>query len=307
MKLLQNKPAQAGAVGIVLVALAVIVLAILLMFSISSLFTTDDSSSDDKKSHSANFIENLTSFVNTPSPSSGCPVTSGPDLDNDKIIDQCDNCPDHYNPEQLDIDLDGIGDNCDDFIDRQFGSGGGDDDDNDKEEDEEEEIECSFDEECGEDGFTGELFCTGEDVTQEFIDFTCQNPGTEDSVCNNETTVELIEECSFDCSEGECIGECETNQDCGTDGPVGELFCSDKDVMQSFEIFTCNDAGTPNSYCSSELLDQISETCEDLCIGGSCVDVECFDNEDCDDSNPETEDICHSPGLPESFCTNEPI
>jgi alpha-tubulin suppressor-like RCC1 family protein/chitodextrinase len=36
-----------------------------------------------------------------------------PDLDNDGMPDDCDNCPNTYNPDQKDIDIDGIGDACD--------------------------------------------------------------------------------------------------------------------------------------------------------------------------------------------------
>lgn len=36
------------------------------------------------------------------------------DLDEDGILDSVDNCPNTYNPNQLDIDNDGVGDSCDD-------------------------------------------------------------------------------------------------------------------------------------------------------------------------------------------------
>ena len=36
-----------------------------------------------------------------------------PDLDNDGVLDNIDNCVDIYNPEQSDTDLDNIGDECD--------------------------------------------------------------------------------------------------------------------------------------------------------------------------------------------------
>ena len=35
------------------------------------------------------------------------------DIDIDNICDEIDNCPDTYNPNQDDFDLDGIGDSCD--------------------------------------------------------------------------------------------------------------------------------------------------------------------------------------------------
>ncbi|MBK7427322.1 MAG: thrombospondin type 3 repeat-containing protein [Saprospiraceae bacterium] len=39
-----------------------------------------------------------------------------PDADGDGIIDNADNCPDNYNPYQLDTDSDGLGDACDNCI-----------------------------------------------------------------------------------------------------------------------------------------------------------------------------------------------
>ncbi|MBU0760240.1 MAG: hypothetical protein KJ600_03530 [Nanoarchaeota archaeon] len=147
-----------------------------------------------------------------------------------------------------------------------------------------------------------EPFCQDTDVYQTETSYTCEN-GVLAHCVANETTV-LVEQCSHDCFDGECIGQCETNSDCGTDSPVGELFCSDKNVSQLFEIFTCINPTTPDSSCSSEIVEQTIETCEDICLNGVCVDVECFVNSDCDDANESTQDICHNPGTAESFCTN---
>uniref|UniRef100_UPI004047E191 thrombospondin type 3 repeat-containing protein n=1 Tax=Algoriphagus sp. TaxID=1872435 RepID=UPI004047E191 len=40
------------------------------------------------------------------------------DTDNDGVVDAFDNCPNTFNPDQLDTDKDGIGDVCDNFLDR---------------------------------------------------------------------------------------------------------------------------------------------------------------------------------------------
>ena len=37
---------------------------------------------------------------------------AGPDADGDGVADHCDNCPDDYNPDQIDTDGDGVGDAC---------------------------------------------------------------------------------------------------------------------------------------------------------------------------------------------------
>jgi len=164
--------------------------------------------------------------------------------------------------------------------------------------------ECEVDEDCADPEY-GDSFCQDGDVYQVVTSYTCNDEVLAECVPNEE--IVLVEECPFDCFAGECIGECEVDSDCGTDGPVGDLFCSEKNVTQLYEIFTCNDAGTPQAFCSSDTIDQTVETCEDLCLSGQCEEVECFDDSECDDVNASTEDVCHEPGTPESFCTNEPI
>ncbi|MDT8396926.1 MAG: hypothetical protein RRA32_10885, partial [bacterium] len=45
-------------------------------------------------------------------------VTSGLDFDGDRYGDECDNCPQDINPDQVDVDIDGRGDICDPCDDR---------------------------------------------------------------------------------------------------------------------------------------------------------------------------------------------
>ena len=47
-----------------------------------------------------------------------------PDADEDGVVDADDNCPNAYNPEQIDTDRDGIGDRCDEPSNATGGTGG---------------------------------------------------------------------------------------------------------------------------------------------------------------------------------------
>jgi hypothetical protein len=55
---------------------------------------------------------NLFAFVEPPPPRPPAPPPPPPDRDKDGVPDFRDNCPDKYNPDQADIDHNGIGDAC---------------------------------------------------------------------------------------------------------------------------------------------------------------------------------------------------
>jgi len=63
-------------------------------------------------------VGTIAGWVTNSSYSPGCDyfefdiVYCGPDTDGDGIGNACDNCPDHYNPDQADCDNDGMGDVC---------------------------------------------------------------------------------------------------------------------------------------------------------------------------------------------------
>ncbi|MBU1051154.1 MAG: hypothetical protein KJ718_01225, partial [Nanoarchaeota archaeon] len=167
-------------------------------------------------------------------------------------------------------------------------------------------VECSQDEHCPEDFFSDD-YCSDNDVFHDFTDYSCVN-----YQCSSETISELSETCSEDeiCSDGECNElTCSSNSDCGENGFSGLRYCDDffGNVYEDFISYTCHSPGTLESYCTDYSLPILMEYCDTVCFEGECREIGCFTNQDCDDSNPETEDICHSPGLPESFCTNEPI
>ncbi len=206
-----------------------------------------------------------------------------------------------------------------------------------------EEIECLNDNECGEDGFIGNRFCSGNDVYQDFKEFTCNNEGTVESFCSDGTNAILKEECSDLCLNGECVSvECNNNEDCndsnertidtcinpgtfdsfctneeitclqdsdcGLDGLIGNPFCEENNVFRNFVSHECVNPGTLSSFCASSISQELTQDCNGLtCADGSCVSITCFNDDDCEDGNPYTNDVCHKPGTPQSFCSHGEI
>jgi hypothetical protein len=249
------------------------------------------------------------------------------DVDNDEISDPCDNCPYDYNPDQDDKDLDGIGDACD--------FRGGHDRDKD-------EGECSYDSDCGNDGFQGNSFCIGNNVYRNFVYYTCEDANKDTSSCSSDEEDRLVETCEDSCLDGACVdlnvtcytdadcddsntstqdicvnpGQtnsycthnqipsilCSTNADCGSDNFIGSSFCSSNDVFKNFQAFTCVNPGTSFSTCTSNITQIFQQDCAYHCYSGACV--RCIEDADCDDSNPLTQDACANPGLPSSYCEN---
>jgi len=62
-----------------------------------------------------------------------------------------------------------------------------------------EEINCSENSDCGIDGFIDSVFCTSNDIWQNYKTFTCEDSGTA-SYCAQTTTPMLITACSDTCA-----------------------------------------------------------------------------------------------------------
>ena len=291
----------------IIIAIATLIFAILLVYSIMHLGHNNFVEEKNKTNSSDTSLDDFSLLSTVQQMNTNCPYTDGPDSDHDGFIDMCDNCPQNYNPDQDDSDNDGIGDACDQaYPDHAYtgqggtsGSGGSD-------------VECSHDSDCGTDGYAENPFCSGDDVVQAYVSYTCEDPGTEESSCSETTTVQLIIDCNETCRGGQCVPfssniTCYADSDCGTDGFIGSRFCSGLNVIQQYKEHTCSNPGTEQSSCSQTTTNRTIETCQDSCSSGACVDIACFNNTDCSDGNSSTEDICHSPGTAQSFCTNNPL
>ncbi len=200
-------------------------------------------------------------------------------------------------------------------------------------------IACFFDSDCGTNGYFGNNSCVEKNVTRNYKTYTCNNPGTGNSFCNSQNEPRTQEICNDICLNGQCQGvicdtdsdcedfnpltkdqcinpgtlasecrnselNCASNDDCGFTGFIGAEFCSVNNVVKNFQNATCLNPGTSQSACSVETSPRLINQCQNVCSLGSCI--RCNINIDCNDNNPATQDICNSPGLPESTCSNIP-
>ena len=167
--------------------------------------------------------------------------------------------------------------------------------------------ECSIDSDCPSPSPTGQPFCLNDDVYQSQAAFTCEDTGPGFQCLEGNNSI-LIEECQFGCANGQCLNvQCFENLDCGTEGYIGSNFCSLDNVIRNYTTPTCNNAGTPQSFCSNSTETRLITECSDTCSNGACINFECDEDSACDDSNPLTFDECLSPGTPSSECRNTPI
>ena len=106
----------------------------------------------------------------------------------------------------------------------------------------------------------------------------CVNPGQTSSYCRN--------------TEVNCLYDL----DCGATGYIEENFCFSDDVYKNFQNASCINAGTLQSHCDIDVSPKLIEQCSDTCSNGACVDIVCYNNNDCNDSDAYTKDTCLNPG-----------
>ena len=174
------------------------------------------------------------------------------------------------------------------------------------------ETTCYDDPACGDSGWIGNSYCSGEDVWQYWRDYDCHNPGTTSSYCDYDDDSILKQECvSGDCDDGECVGNCEEGYpwECNE----GCWHCDDGDDEWSI---CCPDSGDPEwcchedgAYCDTGTGDcdvcggDYPSGCNDGCWG--CNGLEGYDVCCPSSGNPEyccdaTSSVCMNDG---SCCT----
>jgi hypothetical protein len=121
------------------------------------------------------------------------------------------------------------------------------------------ETTCTFDTDCGDDGWVDSPTCSDDDSIQLWRTYTCNNPGADNSYCSYSDDVVTRDSCGED--------SCET---------WGSNYCFDDDLYRARE---CTDAGcedengrcTTSTYTSTEKVQE----CGSLgCSGGVCITEE---------------------------------
>ena len=187
-------------------------------------------------------------------------------------------------------------------------------------------IICSNNSSCGTSGFTSSPFCQGNNVYQNYITYTCNNPGTSSSNCTNSTVAQFKNACASNqaCSNGNCSNvACSSASDCGTSGYVGGAFCQNNNVYKNYKTYTCNNPGTPSSNCANSTAAQLINTCSSgqVCSAGQCANVVCSNSSSCGTSgftgSPFCQGnsvyqnyityTCNNPGTSSSNCTNSTV
>jgi len=69
-------------------------------------------------------------------------------------------------------------------------------------------IKCKINSDCGTNVFIGNPFCSSGNAFQNYITYTCNNPGINSSYCSNATSAIVVMNCSSSqtCLSGSCVG-----------------------------------------------------------------------------------------------------
>ena len=135
-------------------------------------------------------------------------------------------------------------------------------------------IECLSDYSCLEDGYTGNEYCSGYNVRQNYRDYSCVSYKCEYEDTEKDKGI-IINKCGVNCL---------VNTDCGLEGFVGDKFCSGKDIGQRYKTYSCI-----NYNCISTVEIKVVEECKIRCVDSICVLKEigenCSSSEECNTGN----------------------
>jgi len=161
--------------------------------------------------------------------------------------------------------------------------------------------ECSRVSDCGSDYCSNwDFICVNDDVWKRR---TCNEYDCVSGHCEIETFVDkdFVQDCMYGCDDGECLDECSKDSDCGIDHFSAE-YCLGTYVVKDFYDYECE-----YGSCSYKETIVLVKKCDQECMQGECVEIECQSHSDCEDHNDLTYDKCSYPGQYNSFCSNTPI
>jgi hypothetical protein len=143
---------------------------------------------------------------------------------------------------------------------------------------------CYQNSDCGTDFCLGEPnYCYDDDVYQDYMFFTCNNPGLFNSFCSNSTGPLLIE----DCGDSYCEN-------------YNNSYCKNNNVYHSR---TCYDKGCLEGSCfsNSRFDEEVVEVCLFGCLNAECLEQEqCFSEQDCGGDN-YSDNYCYNDNLYKDF------
>ncbi len=131
--------------------------------------------------------------------------------------------------------------------------------------------ECIVDSDCGQQ--SSSTTCNENDIENISIIPSCVS-----NSCENNTLSTIIQTCSDACSNAECVTfNCHDNSECGTDGFIGNYFCSDggNSSLRFFQTFSCLNPSTANSSCSNSTDLRVANICTSGCSEGVCNIIYC--------------------------------
>ena len=167
-------------------------------------------------------------------------------------------------------------------------------------------VGCENNADCGTDDYINSPICQDRSIYQDFVTYTCNNPGATNAYCSDSAESKLKADCPAElvCNNGNCIA-CISDNDCGvgtyTDDPPFCLEGDETSVYGNYNFHVCIDPGEANSYCYPYVAPQPQSSCEEnqICKDGGCVDRpskhnECVDSQ-CVQVDGQGPDLCQSP------------
>lgn len=164
-------------------------------------------------------------------------------------------------------------------------------------------VTCYDDPDCGDDGWVGSTSCSGGNVWQDWREYTCYNPGTENSYCDYDDTSTLKQICS----SGDCVsGQCEESSSCEEYYPDYPWWCNENcwgcELGNEDRSICCPDSGDPD-WCCMDVGPYCDSSTGECTVCGGDYPWEC--NDGCWGCPSGGDLCCPTSGDPDWCCYTE--